>query len=84
MPHVIVKLWPRKSEEQKQRLTDTTLHGVMKDLGYAQDAVSVAFEEVDPGEWDACVYRPDIIAKWPSLTKLPGYGDRPVEPRNEQ
>ncbi|MGU3389778.1 tautomerase family protein [Sphingomonas sp. M1A8_2b] len=46
MPHVLVKLWPGKSDDQKQRLTETITHGVMEALGYGEDALSVANEEV--------------------------------------
>lgn len=49
----------------------------METLGYSQDAVSVAFEEVDPAEWTAKVYEPDIAGKWATLTKQPGYGEQP-------
>jgi 4-oxalocrotonate tautomerase len=76
MPHVIVKLWPGKSADQKQHLTETITRGVMETLGYGQDAVSVAFEEVDPAEWTAKVYEPDIAGNWATLTKQPGYGER--------
>ena len=74
MPHVIVKLWPGKSDDQKQRLTETITRGVMDILEYGEDAVSVAFEDVTPAEWTPKVYEPDIVAKWANLTKQPGYG----------
>lgn len=44
MPRVIVKLWPGKSNDQKQRLTETILKGVTDALDYGEDAVSIAFE----------------------------------------
>ena len=75
MPQVIVKLWPGKSDDQKRRLTET--------LGYGEDAVSVAFEEVAPAEWTRKVYEPDIAGKWATLTKQPGYGTQPVGQGNE-
>ena len=53
MPHVIVKLWPGKSDDQKQRLTETITRGVIDTLDYGEDAVSVAFEEVSPRRVDA-------------------------------
>lgn len=77
MPHVIVKLWPGKSAEQKQRLSDIITNGVMDELGYGPDAVSVAFEEVPPGRWTQQVYEPDIRGRWAQLTKQPGYGPGP-------
>jgi 4-oxalocrotonate tautomerase len=84
MPHVIVKLWPGKSDNQKQRLTETITRGVMDALGYGEDAVSVAFEEVAPAEWTPKVYEPDIVGKWATLTKQPGYGVQPAGRRKEQ
>jgi 4-oxalocrotonate tautomerase len=79
VPHVIVKLWPGKTDDQKQRLTETITRGVMDSFEYGEEAVSVAFEEVEPAEWTARVYEPDIIKKWAKLTKQPGYGERPKD-----
>ena len=78
MPHVIVKLWPGKTDDQKQRLTETITRGVMDTLEYGEDAVSVAFEEVEPAQWTARVYEPDIIKERAKLTMQPGYGTRPM------
>jgi 4-oxalocrotonate tautomerase len=73
MPHVIVKLWPGKSEEQKRRLTGEIVKNVMNVLNYNEDAVSVAFEEVNPPDWAAQVYQADILKKPEQLYKKPGY-----------
>ena len=73
MPHVIVKLWPGKTEQQKQRLSDAITRDVMEILNYGADPVSVALEEVDPSDWTEKVYKPDIRAKWNTLYKQPGY-----------
>ena len=74
MPHVIVKLWPGKTEAQKTRLAEEITQSVMTILGYGADPVSVAFEEVAPEDWTAKVYEPDIRAKQETLYKKPGYG----------
>lgn len=84
MPHVIVKLWLGKSDVQKRRLTEAIMRGVTDTLGYGEDAVSIAFEDVAPAEWTSKVYKPDILGKWSELTKQPGYGDRPAARRREQ
>lgn len=73
MPHVIVKLWPGKSERQKQALADDVTAAVMKNLGYGADAVSVSLEEVEPGAWTAKVVEPDIRNGPGKLYKKPGY-----------
>ncbi len=73
MPHVIVKLWPGKSEAHKQRLADAIAKDVMEVLHYGEESVSVALEEVVPGDWAEKVYRADIEAKPEHLYKKPGY-----------
>jgi phenylpyruvate tautomerase PptA (4-oxalocrotonate tautomerase family) len=37
MPHVIVKLWPGKSEQQKQKLADGLTKVVMSSLDYGEE-----------------------------------------------
>src|SRR5437763_1838600 len=46
MPHVIVKLWPGKSEEQKKRLAERITRDVMEVLHYGDESVSVALEDI--------------------------------------
>ena len=73
MPHVIVKLWPGKSEEQKHRLAERITKDVMAVLDYGEESVSVAIEEVKPQDWAKQVYKPDIVNKPEQLYKKPGY-----------
>ena len=73
MPHVVVKLWPGKSEQQKTRLAQEITDSVTSVLNYGAESVSVGFEEVESQEWTEKVYRPDIKAKWDQLYKKPGY-----------
>ena len=42
MPHVIVKLWPGKSDQQKTRLAEAITKNVMDILHYGDESVSVA------------------------------------------
>ena len=73
MPHVIVKLWPGKSESQKRQLARAIADDVMKVLNYGDESVSVAFEEVGADQWAEKVYRPDIVDKPETIYKRPGY-----------
>ena len=73
MPHVIVRLWPGKSEAQKQRLADKITKDVMDVLNYGEESVSVAMEEVSSKDWAEQVYKPDVKGKWDKLYKKPGY-----------
>ncbi|HXY30464.1 MAG TPA: tautomerase family protein [Gemmatimonadaceae bacterium] len=74
MPHVIIKLWPGKSERQKQRLADAVSADVQRVLDYGPESVSIAFEEIEPRDWDRQVYDADIVAHQDRLYKKPGYG----------
>lgn len=73
MPHVIVKLWPGKSDQQKARLADKIAKDVMDVLNYGEESVSVGFEEISSKDWKEKVYEPDIKNKWAKLFKKPGY-----------
>ena len=69
MPHVIVKLWPGKSEQQKARLSEEIVKDVMDILNYGEESVSVAIKEVKSEDWLEKVYEPDIRANWAELYK---------------
>ena len=73
MPHIIVKLWPGKSEQQKRRLAEKITRSVMETLHYAQESVSVAFEEITAKDWASKVYHADIVGNEGKLYKKPGY-----------
>ena len=73
MPHVIVKLWPGKSEKQKARLAEAIAKNVMDVLDYGEESVSVAIEEIEARDWAEKVYTPDIMNKPDQLYKKPGY-----------
>jgi len=75
MPHVIVKLWPGKSKQQKTRLAEAITKDVMVILHYGEQSVSVAMEEVKSQDWVEKVYKPDIQNKWDKLYKKPGYDE---------
>jgi 4-oxalocrotonate tautomerase len=73
MPHVIVKMYPGRAEEQKRRLAEAIVKDVVSNVGGSEDSVSVAIEEIAPAEWAEKVYRPDILNAPGKLYKKPGY-----------
>jgi 4-oxalocrotonate tautomerase len=73
MPHVIVKLWPGKSESQKKKLAERITSAVCDVLGYGEESVSVGFEEISSNDWMEKVYRPDIEQRAQTIYKKPGY-----------
>lgn len=73
MPHVIVKLYPGRTEEQKLKLAYEIVKDVVAIANCEEKSVSVAFEEVEKEEWTEKVYKPDILNRKDSLYKEPGY-----------
>ena len=73
MPHVIVKLYPGRSEEQKSKLADEIVKDVVAIAKCEEKSVSVAFEEIEKDDWAEKVYKPDILNRKDSLYKEPGY-----------
>jgi 4-oxalocrotonate tautomerase len=73
MPHVIVKLYPGRSEEQKAQLAQAIVQNLMAIANSSEPSISVAIEEVAPQDWPEAVYRPDILGTRGKLYKQPGY-----------
>ncbi len=73
MPHISVKLYPGRSEQQKIRLAEQIVKDVVALLGSTEESVSVAIEEVNPDDWPEQVYRPEILNKPEKIYKQPGY-----------
>ena len=73
MPHVIVKMYPGRSEQQKTQLVEAIVKDVIAFAKVWNDAVSVTIEEVTPGDWTEKVNKPDILNRPGKLYKKPGY-----------
>jgi 4-oxalocrotonate tautomerase len=73
MPHVIIKLYPGRSEQQKIELADAIVKNVVAIANCEAQSVSVAIEEIEPDSWAEQVYRPDILEKAELLVRKPGY-----------
>jgi len=72
MPHVIVKLYPGRSEEQKTKLSAEIVKDVVAIADCDPKSVSVAFEEISKEDWAEKVYKPDILDKKTASIKIQG------------
>jgi 4-oxalocrotonate tautomerase len=72
MPHVIVKLYPGRSKEDKSRLAAEITKAVMTAIKSKEESISVGIEDVDAKDWEAAVYKPDILGKPDTIYKKPG------------
>ena len=73
MPHVVIKLYAGRSDQEKQRLADEVAKAVISVLGSSEASVSVGIEDVAPEQWRETVYGPEILGKAGTLWRRPGY-----------
>lgn len=73
MPHVVVKLWPGRSEEVKQQIADRISKDISEIINKSEDSVSVAIEEINRDDWAEKVYNVEIKPNLDKLYKKPGY-----------
>ena len=60
MPHIVVKLWPRRNEEIKANLAKKIADAVVEELKVDIGDVSVVIEEVNRSDWGEQVYKREI------------------------
>ncbi len=73
MPHVIVKMWPGRAEQQKTELTHAIVRDVVTHAKCEERSVSVSIQEVTEADWAEQVYKPDVLDGAGTLYKKPGY-----------
>jgi 4-oxalocrotonate tautomerase len=73
MPHVIIKMYPGRSEDVKKKMAHAVSDQVAAIAQCEEKVVSVAIEEIAPKDWPEKVYRPDIMQNENKLYKKPGY-----------
>ena len=73
MPHVIVKLFPGRTEQQKIQLAEEIAKDVVSIAGCKDTSVFVSIEEISSENWAEEVYKPDILNQPDRLYKKPGY-----------
>ena len=73
MPHVYVRLFPGRTEQQKREFAQRIVEAGKQTLGTSEGGMSVAIEEIPKEQWEEQVYKPLIVAKPELLYKKPGY-----------
>ena len=73
MPHIVVKMYPGRSDIDKARLAEALSKAMIDTLGTSEKAISVGIEDVTPENWGVQVYRPEIAGKLDTIFKAPGY-----------
>ncbi len=73
MPHITVKCFPGRTEEQKQELAEKITAAVAETFNSSISSISVAIEDVAKEEWNTEVWDKEIGPKMEGLYKKPGY-----------
>ena len=73
MPHVEIKCFPGRTEEQKKLCAERITEVVAESLGCKQTSVSVAIKEVKEEDWKEEVWDMCIVSEKEFLYKEPGY-----------
>lgn len=60
MPHIIIKLWPGKTFEQKKELAEKFKIDMSEVLKVPKQAITLAYEEIKPEDWYDEVHIPII------------------------
>ena len=73
MPHVEIKCYPGRTEEQKKACATKSAEDIAQTLGCGLESVSVAIKEVQQAGWKKDVWEAQIVADKELLYKEPGY-----------
>lgn len=73
MPHVIIKMYPGRSDEQKEKLAEAITQSVVNIANTSEEHVSIDIQEISPEDWAETVYKNEILPKLDELAKKPGY-----------
>ena len=74
MPHIIIKLYPGRSDELKTKLANKVTEALVETISAKEDSISVDIQEVQPKSWAKGVFKTEILANYDKLYKKPGYG----------
>ncbi len=73
MPHVEIKCFAGRTDEQKRQCAEKVAEAVAESLGCKLTSVSVAIKDCAPEEWKTEVWDKNIVPDEPYLYKKPGY-----------
>jgi 4-oxalocrotonate tautomerase len=73
MPHVEIKCYPGRTEEQKRKCADQTALVVAETLGCDISTISVAIKDIAADDWKVKVWDASIVPDEEFIFKKPGY-----------
>lgn len=73
MPHIEIKCYPGRSDEQKRLCTEKVAQAAAEALGLSTSTVSVAIKEIEKENWKKDVWDKQIVPDEKYLYKKPEY-----------
>jgi 4-oxalocrotonate tautomerase len=73
MPHVEIKCFPGRSEEQKTKCAEAVTKAISETMSCDASSVSIAIKEIEKDSWKAQVWDTQITPEMDALYKKPGY-----------
>lgn len=73
MPHIEIKCYPGRSEQQKLALAMKISQDIAEVFGAPESSVSVAFTEIPSEDWKVQVWDTEIAPNMDTLYKKPEY-----------
>ena len=73
MPHISVKCYPGRTEEQKQQLAKKITEDIKEIMNAKEESISVSIEDIAPERWETDVVDVEIRPKADVLYKKPHY-----------
>lgn len=79
MPHVDIKCFSGRTEQQKKECAEKIAEVIAETLGCKTSSVSVAIKDVSEDEWKEKVWDVSIVPDEKYLYKKPGYSCESVK-----
>ena len=73
MPHIEIKCFAGRTDEQKTRCAEKIAEDIAEILGCETSSVSIAIKDIPEGEWKEKVWDANIVPDEKYLYKKPGY-----------
>lgn len=73
MPHIEIKCYPGRTEEQKQNCAKKVAQAITETLNCPMESISLAITEIPKEEWKQSVWDKEIAPKKQTLCIKPGY-----------
>ena len=73
MPHIVMKCYPGRTEEQKNLCAEKMAEAIAQTMGCPVSSVSIAIEEIEKEDWKETVWDAEISPNMEKLYIKPGY-----------